>query len=101
MGKQQVKYNFTAGKTKELEDVLTLEETDELHNLIVWNDDVNTFDHVIFTLIDVCKHTTMQAEQCTIIIHNKGKCAVKKGNFDTLKPMAEAIIDRGINATID
>lgn len=75
--------------------------SDELSHLIVWNDDVNTFDWVIESLMDICKHTPEQAEQCTILIHYKGKCAVKKGSFDFLKPMCEALIDRSISATID
>jgi ATP-dependent Clp protease adaptor protein ClpS len=76
-------------------------EIDQAHHLIVWNDEVNTFDHVIDTLIAICKHTTTQAEQCTMLIHYKGKCDVKKGSFDFLRPMAEAIIDRGIQATVE
>jgi ATP-dependent Clp protease adaptor protein ClpS len=74
---------------------------EELHNLIVWNDHVNTFDWVIESLVDVCGHETIQAEQCALIIHHKGKCGVKKGSFDDLRPQAEALIDRGIQATID
>lgn len=71
------------------------------HNLIVWNDEVNTFDHVIESLIDVCEHSPEQAEQCAMIIHHKGKYGVKKGSFDFLQPKAEALINRGIQATID
>ena len=71
------------------------------YNLIVWNDDVNTFEWVIETLIEVCKHTTEQAEQCAYIIHFQGKYAVKQGDYDTLKTMREAITERGINATIE
>ncbi len=78
------------------EKVVSVEE----HQLIVFNDDVNTFDHVIKTLIDVCGHTPEQAEQCTWIIHYKGKCAVKEGSFSKLKPMRDAICDRGISAEI-
>jgi ATP-dependent Clp protease adaptor protein ClpS len=74
---------------------------EQVHNLIVWNDDVNTFDWVIESLIDVCGHSTEQAEQCAIIIHNSGKYAVKKGSFDYLKPKAEELINRDIQATID
>ncbi|MBS1745516.1 MAG: ATP-dependent Clp protease adaptor ClpS [Bacteroidetes bacterium] len=70
-------------------------------NLIVWNDNVNTFDWVIETLIVVCGHTEEQAEQCAYIIHFQGKYAVKQGDYETLNPMREAIIDRGINATIE
>ena len=73
----------------------------ELHNLIVWNDDVNTFDWVIESLVTICEHEPTQAEQCALIIHHKGKCGVKKGSFDELRPRAEALIDRGIQATID
>ena len=75
--------------------------SDKFHNLIVWNDNVNTFDHVIESLIDVCEHSPEQAEQCALFIHHKGKYGVKKGSFDILRPKAEALIDRGIQATID
>ncbi|RYZ37489.1 MAG: ATP-dependent Clp protease adaptor ClpS [Sphingobacteriales bacterium] len=74
---------------------------DQLHSLIVWNDNVNTFDWVIESLVDVCEHSPEQAEQCALYIHYKGKYAVKKGSFDILRPKAEALIDRGIQATID
>lgn len=72
----------------------------ELHDLIVWNDDVNTFDWVIASLVDICRHEQIQAEQCALIIHHKGKCSVKRGSFEDLRPQAEALIDRGIQATI-
>ena len=75
-------------------------ETTELMDLIVFNDDVNTFDHVIATLIRVCQHTPEQAEQCTFLIHYKGKCAVKSGSFDFLRPFREAICEAGIDARI-
>ena len=82
------------------EDVLTLEEEQELRTLIVYNDDVNTFEHVIQTLIDVCEHEPEQAEQCTLLIHYKGKCAVKNGTYEELEPRCSAIHDRGISADI-
>ena len=69
--------------------------------LIVYNDDINTFDHVIDTLIKVCRHTTEQAEQCTWIIHFKGKCAVKEGTYHELLPLRTGITDRGISAEIE
>jgi ATP-dependent Clp protease adaptor protein ClpS len=69
--------------------------------IVVWNDDVNTFDWVIESLIDVCAHSRIQAEQCALIIHCAGKYAVKEGSFDALRPQAEALIERGINATIE
>lgn len=81
-------------------DVLEVTETTDLIDLIVFNDEVNTFDHVIDTLIRVCKHTAEQAEQCTLIIHYKGKCSVKQGTFEILKPMRDAICEAGIDARI-
>lgn len=69
--------------------------------LIVWNDEVNTFDWVIQSLIEVCHHTQEQAEQCAMIIHLKGKYAVKHGQYDVLKPMCNEITERGIGATIE
>jgi ATP-dependent Clp protease adaptor protein ClpS len=69
--------------------------------LILHNDDVHTFDYVIDCLVDICEHNTVQAEQCTFIIHYKGKCDVKKGSFEFLKPMKDSLIERGLNATID
>ena len=82
------------------EDVLLLEEVIDLKNLVVYNDDVNTFEHVIDTLIKVCKHSPEQAEQCTYLIHYKGKCTVKVGTFEELEAMCSAIHDRGISADI-
>lgn len=79
-----------------------LEENVSLqHRLILHNDNHNTFDWVIETLIDVCNHSFEQAEQCSYIIHTKGKYAVKRGSHTFLKPMKDAIIERGINATIE
>lgn len=82
------------------EDVLLLEETTDLRDLVVYNDDVNTFDHVIQTLIDVCQHDALQAEQCTLLIHHKGQCTVKIGSYEELEPMCTAIHDRGISADV-
>jgi ATP-dependent Clp protease adaptor protein ClpS len=83
------------------EDVDVLTEEAINHKLIVWNDEVNTFDWVIDTLMAVCGHQREQAEQCTMLIHYKGKCAVKNGSFDDLKVQRDAITDRLINATIE
>jgi ATP-dependent Clp protease adaptor protein ClpS len=90
----------TSHKEQELIDVLEVIDVTDVKDLIVFNDDFNTFDHVIQTLIRVCKHTTEQAEQCTWLIHYKGKCAVKTGSLEELKPMREAICDAGIDARI-
>ena len=86
-----------------LEDVVTDTLVDEATgwSLIVWNDDVNTFDWVIETLVKVCNHEATQAEQCAIIIHFKGKCAVKNGGYDELKTMCDAITERLIGATVE
>jgi ATP-dependent Clp protease adaptor protein ClpS len=95
----------TSDKWKE--DAQPLRETDVLvdiehpFHLIVWNDDVNTFQWVIETLIEICKHSYEQAEQCAYIIHYKGKYSVKEGKYDELKPMCEAITERGISATVE
>ena len=80
-------------------DLLT--STDYPCSLIVWNDEVNTFEWVIETLIDICHHTYEQAEQCAYIIHFQGKYAVKQGSYEELKPMCDAITDRGIGATVE
>lgn len=72
----------------------------KVYNLVVFNDEVNTFDFVITTLVDVCQHNREQAEQCTMIIHYKGKCTVKIGDFDELVPMRNAICNRGISAEL-
>jgi ATP-dependent Clp protease adaptor protein ClpS len=79
-----------------LEDLVDQEEYD----LVVFNDDFNTFEHVTKILIKVCKHTSEQAEQCTLIIHFKGKCSVKKGSVSKLKPLCQSILDAGIQAAI-
>jgi ATP-dependent Clp protease adaptor protein ClpS len=79
-----------------LEAVITEDEKD----LVVYNDDFNTFDHVINTLVKVCKHSAEQAEQCAYIIHYRGKCAVKKGVFEELHPMKDSICEAGIDAKI-
>ncbi|HVV06730.1 MAG TPA: ATP-dependent Clp protease adaptor ClpS [Puia sp.] len=80
-------------------DVLTI--PDDPFSLIVWNDEVNTFEWVIQTLMEVCGHSLEQAEQCAMIIHTKGKYAVKRGSYDELKPQCDAITERGIGATIE
>ena len=84
---------------QEDEDVLV--EVEEPFHLIVWNDEVNTFEWVIETLVDICKHSYEQAEQCAYIIHYKGKYSVKQGAYDDLKPMCDAITERGIGATLE
>jgi len=89
-------YNPLEESTEEL----VVEVTHGYH-LIVWNDEVNTFEWVIETLMEVCGHEHEQAEQCAWLIHNRGKYAVKNGSYEKLKPMCDAITDRGIGATIE
>lgn len=75
-------------------------ETQVERALILWNDEVNTFDWVIQSLMDVCCHNLEQAEQCAHIIHHKGKYAVQHGSLDFLKPRCEALLERGLQASI-
>lgn len=82
------------------DDVLVIEELIDQRDLIVFNDDVNTFDHVIESLIKICKHEPEQAEQCTWIIHYNGKCQVKRGEFEKLEPLCTALLERGLSAEI-
>jgi ATP-dependent Clp protease adaptor protein ClpS len=88
--------------TEEEQAIAVETTTDEgLNDLIVYNDDVNTFEHVTKTLIKICKHSPEQAEQCTLLIHYKGKCAVKKGGYLDLIPLRQGIVDAGISAEIE
>ena len=89
--------------TKEQEDVLVEELTTdgEFTQLVVLNDDYNTFDWVIECFMDVLNHTSEQSEQLAWIIHTKGKASVKLGTFEVLKPLKDALVDRGLNAIIE
>jgi ATP-dependent Clp protease adaptor protein ClpS len=88
----------TIEKTKE---EVSIQELVGINNeIIVYNDDVNTFDHVIDTLVKVCKHTSEQAEQCAILVHYKGKCAVKTGSYDELEPQCSKLLEAGLSAEI-
>lgn len=84
------------------EEVLLLEEEIVHQNdLIIYNDDFNTFEHVIQSLVEICEHDPIQAEQCAYIIHHKGKCGVKRGTAQDLQPMCIALLDRGLSAKIE
>lgn len=85
---------------KVLEEVLVEEAIGLNNEIVLFNDDVNTFDHVIETLIRVCNHTAEQAEQCAILVHYKGKCTVKTGSLDELKPQCTQLLDAGLSAEI-
>lgn len=89
-------------KTREkpfIEDFNKVEENGRNH-LVLYNDEVNTFDFVIECLINICEHTTEQAEQCTYLVHYKGKCEVKSGPLENLRPLRNALIEKGLSATI-
>jgi len=87
--------------TKQWEETGVLTSVEEPCNLIVWNDEVNTFEWVIDTLTEICGHSHEQAEQCAYIIHFKGKYAVKHGSYEDLRPLCDAITERGIGATVE
>ena len=88
----------TIEKTQVETDVL--ESVGVNNEIVLFNDDVNTFDHVIDTLIRVCNHDELQAEQCALLVHYKGKCTVKTGVFDELKPQCSQLLEAGLSAEI-
>ena len=87
-------------KEKIQEEVEVAEKESNLNEIVLYNDDVNTFDHVINSLIFACEHTPEQAEQCSIIVHYKGKCTVKTGEFNELKPRCTLLLEAGLSAEI-
>jgi len=76
------------------------ESLSELKDLVLFNDDINTFDEVIEALVEVCRHELLQAEQCALIAHYKGKCSVRSGSFDELKPLHQAMSSRNLTVEI-
>lgn len=93
--------NFSQPEILEQEITRTAAKAATVKSLVLYNDDVNTFEFVTESLITVCNHDTLQAEQCTYLIHYTGKCAVKNGSFKKLKPLCEALLDRGLSAQIE
>ena len=87
--------------TKVEELIEELVETEFGYSLVLYNDDYNTFEFVIESLIELCNHSLIQAEQCTMLIHYKGKCSVKEGEYKALKPIHEAFLERGISSKIE
>ncbi|MFI1743588.1 ATP-dependent Clp protease adaptor ClpS [Thalassobellus sediminis] len=87
-------------REKTLEEFLLKEEVLTQNEIVLHNDDVNTFDHVIDTLIYACDHTSEQAEQCAMLVHYKGKCTVKTGVYDDLEPRCTMLLDAGLSAEI-
>lgn len=89
-----------SAKEKVLEEVLVEGAIGANNEIVLYNDDVNTFDHVIDTLMRVCRHTAEQAEQCSLIVHYNGKCTVKTGEFKELKPQCTQLLEAGLSAEI-
>lgn len=87
-------------KKKIQADVAVLEKAVNKHEIVLFNDDVNTFDFVIDTLVEVCDHTLEQAEQCAMLVHYKGKCTVKTGAYNDLKPRCSKLLTKGLSAEI-
>lgn len=92
--------SLQANNPDKSEDTLTLEKETTQHQIILHNDDFNTFDWVIESLVDICEHSPHQAEQCALIVHFNGKCDVKTGALKDLKPRCSALLDRGLSAEI-
>ena len=89
-----------ATKEKIKEVVEPTEDHGKFNEIVLFNDDVNTFDHVIQTLVDACNHTFEQAEQCSLLVHYIGKCTVKTGPYDDLKPRCSKLLQAGLSAEI-
>lgn len=96
----EVKALIMSTKEKILEKKETETKEKKNNEIVLYNDDVNTFDHVIQTLIKACDHTPEQAEQCSLIVHFNGKCTVKTGPYDDLKPRCSKLLDAGLSAEI-
>ena len=90
----------TREKIQEQEEVDVLEQEINQHEIVLYNDDVNTFDVVIDSLISICDHTVEQAEQCTYLVHFKGKCTVKTGELGDLKPRCSKLLELGLSAEL-
>lgn len=87
-------------KEKQSESQATLESVAKEYEIVLHNDDVHTFDYVIEALVDVCSHSYVQAEQCTVIVHYKGKCTVQTGPFDLLEKNCSKLIGLGLTAEL-
>jgi len=90
----------TQNEVLEKEVTKTIEKEDQENEIVVFNDEVNTFDYVIQLLIETCDHDFLQAEQCTLLIHYKGKCGVKSGSYEDLEPRCTRLLEAGLSAEI-
>ncbi|MCH3882819.1 MULTISPECIES: ATP-dependent Clp protease adaptor ClpS [Tenacibaculum] len=95
-----IKITKSSAKEETQEEVDVLEKEVNQHQIVLHNDDVNTFDHVIDSLMDVCEHTLVQAEQCATLVHYKGKCTVKTGEFKDLEPRCSKLLQLGLSAEL-
>ena len=89
---------------EEISPEVAIEEQETLvgsHNVVLYNDDVNTFDYVTDSLVEVCGHDLIQAEQCTYLVHYRGKCSVKNGHYEGLEPVCSELLRRGLTARIE
>ncbi len=91
-----IKFSYETQEEVELEAAI-----DESFVLMLYNDDVNTFDHVIESLVEICGHDTVQAEQVAFLVHTKGKCDIKHGKFETLEKMCYKLLKRQLSAVIE
>ena len=92
---------FSGENTDIEQEVVSLEDLIGTYNIVLYNDDVNTFDWVIESLIELCDHSPEQAEQCALLVHYKGKCNVKSGSYNELRPICEALLDRGLSVKLE
>ena len=100
MGRPKIRYVIMSTKEKIKEELEVSVEESHLNEIVLFNDEVNTFDHVIETLVHVCKHTYEQAEQCSLLVHYKGKCTVKTGMYEELEPQCSQLLKAGLSAEI-
>ncbi|NDC30558.1 MAG: ATP-dependent Clp protease adaptor ClpS [Bacteroidetes bacterium] len=86
---------------KEEKELELLDAVDDGLKVVLYNDDVNTFDWVIECLCELCEHDEIQAEQCAVLVHNKGKAVVKTGEEDKMRSICQALCDRGLSALVE
>ncbi len=95
---KKIKNDSQKPQKEDFVEVLAIEQ--ENHHIVLYNDEVNTFDFVIESLMEICDHTPIQAEQCTFLVHFKGKCDVKSGSMEELMPKHQKLLSRGLTSEI-